>query len=180
MGIKTIGNRISILSENNVFSIVVLPFDKKWKVIMMFFWLLAWSVSGVLVFANYFTVTDKDAKLMLMVWLAFWAYFEFKIGKAYMFRRFGKEKLWIKGETLFYQREIKGRGKISEFNKELINEMKLIETKDTNFFQFFNNSFWVIGGETISFSYASKVIRLGVQLEPQDAKKLLEQIRKQL
>jgi hypothetical protein len=82
----------------------------------MFLWLLAWSVSGVIVIANYFTLQQESAKLCIVIWLAFWAYFEFKIIRVFMWKRFGKEKLWIKNGTLFYQQDINGKGKIKEFD----------------------------------------------------------------
>ena len=54
--IQAIGKRSSILIKDQVFSLVILPTDDKKKVNLMFLWLLAWSVSGVIVIANYFTL----------------------------------------------------------------------------------------------------------------------------
>ena len=52
--IQAISKRSSILVKDQVFSLVILPTDDKKKTNLMFLWLLAWSVSGVIVMANYF------------------------------------------------------------------------------------------------------------------------------
>ncbi|MBL7937189.1 MAG: hypothetical protein JNM51_15380, partial [Bacteroidia bacterium] len=88
--VQVIGKRSSILIKDQVFSLVILPTDDKKKVNLMFLWLLAWSVSGVIVIANYFTLQQESAKLFIIIWLAFWAYFEFKIIRVFMWKRFGK------------------------------------------------------------------------------------------
>jgi hypothetical protein len=40
-----------------------------------------------------------------------------------------------------------------------------------------NESFWVMGGESISFSYGAKTYRIGIQLDEADAKELLRQLK---
>src|SRR5437868_6110871 len=100
--IETIGKRISVLKDDEVASFVILPTDANWKLYLLMAWLLLWTVSGFIVLANYFTLADSNVKLVVIMWMAFWAYFEFKIGKAFLFRKYGKEKIWIKGGKLFY------------------------------------------------------------------------------
>ena len=176
--IQTISKRSSILIKDEVFSLVILPTDDKKKTNLMFLWLLAWSVSGVIVMANYFTLTQEKAKLMLIVWLAFWAYFEFKIIRVYMWKRFGKEKLWIKKGTLLYQQDINGRGKIKEFDLNLISDLKLIELTNGSIADTFSQTFWVKGGERIEFSCQSKVIKFGMQLTDDEANKIIAALNK--
>jgi hypothetical protein len=176
--IQTISKRSSILIKDEVFSLVILPTDDKKKTNLMFLWLLAWSVSGVIVMANYFTLTQEKAKLMLIVWLAFWAYFEFKIIRVYMWKRFGKEKLWIKNGTLLYQQDINGKGKIKEFDLNLISDLSLIELTNGSIADTFSQTFWVKGGERIEFSCQSKVIKFGMQLTDDEANKIIAALNK--
>src|SRR5688572_15508611 len=100
---KVISPRVSILEKDNVFSLVILPTTDKRKMGLMFLWLLAWSVCGVIVFANYFQITNREAKVFIIVYLSFWAYYEFKITRAFLWKKYGKEKLWIKKGKLQYQ-----------------------------------------------------------------------------
>lgn len=176
--IQTIGKRSSILIKDQVFSLVILPTDNKKKVNLMFLWLLAWSVSGVIVIANYFTLQQESAKLFIIIWLAFWAYFEFKIIRVYMWKRFGKEKLWIKNGTLFYQQDINGRGKVKEYDVNLVSNFELVELTRGSIADTFSQTFWVKGGERIEFSCQSKNIRFGMQLEDDEAKKIITSLNK--
>lgn len=175
--LETIGKRISVMKEGDTASFVILPSDANWKVWLLFAWLFLWTVSGVIVAANYFTLSNANMKLVLIMWLGFWAYFEFKIGRAFLFRRFGKEKVWIRGGKLFYWRDIAGRGKKLEFDKELIKDLEVIEKNRKDFFASMNESFWVIGGESIVFNYGAKVYRFGIQLPDAEARELVRQVK---
>jgi hypothetical protein len=174
---KVIGERVSILEKDDVFSLVILPTTDKRKLALMFFWLLAWSVCGVIVFVNLFKIQGRDAKLFVAVYLTFWFYYEFKIAKAFIWKRWGKEKLWVKKGVLYYQREVQGKGKIQEFNLELVNNFDIIESSG-GFAEALANSFWVKGNERLEFQSQSKAIRFGLQLNDEEAKKILKELKK--
>lgn len=171
-----IGERASILKKEDLFSLVILPTSEKKKVGLMFLWLFLWSMGGIIVFINYFTLTNVNAKLFVIIWLGFWAYFEFKIARVFLWKRFGKEKLWIKGGHLYYQREISGRGKVKEFDLNLVRDLEFLEIQKGNFADVFNQSFWVKGGERLQFLCQAKAIRFGLQLNDQDAKAIFKEI----
>ena len=177
---QLIGNRVSVLLKDEVYSVVILPTDKKWKVGVLFLWLLAWSVCGVIVITNYFTLTNEKTKVVLIIYMAFWAYFEYKIGRAFLFRRFGKEKLWIKNNTLFYKREVNKRGKTKECSLDLVSDLKVVDPNRGNFFTQMQESFWVIAGERLSFRFNGKDFLFGIQLNDDDAYKLHKVIKKYL
>jgi hypothetical protein len=101
-------------------------------------------------------------------------YFEFKIGRAFIFRKFGKENIWLKKGKLFYQKESLGTGKILEFNAELVNNIEITMPKKEDFLAQLNESFWVISGERISFSYGSKTYRFGIQLSEDESNAVLK------
>lgn len=175
--IQLIGKRTSILRKDKTFSLVILPTDAKKKTNVLFLWLLAWSVSGVIIIANYFTLTSDKSKMMIIVWLAFWAYFEFKIVRVFMWKRFGQEKLWIKNGRMFFQQSVNGKGKIKEYDLNLVADWKLIELESTSFSDNFNQSFWVKGGERIQFTYQGKEIKFGFQLSDEDTKSIIKEIK---
>lgn len=173
---KVISERISILKEENLLSIVILANTDKKKLSVMFLWLLAWSVCGIIVFVNYFKLSDQNSKLFVMVYLAFWAYFEFKIIRAFAWKRSGREKLWIQNGVLHYQRETNGRGKIQEFNLSLVSKLDLIELRATNFADTINQSFWIKGGERLEFQAQSKIVRLGMQINDEEARAIMREV----
>lgn len=139
---QVISNRVSILNKDNVFSLVILSTDKKWKLNLLFIWLMLWTISGVFYISMYVNASNEGAfyryqyneairqrkldilpeiqksvdknqnkRLFIMGLLAFWAYFEYKVGRTFIFRKYGKEKLWIKNGKMFYQREINKKEK---------------------------------------------------------------------
>jgi hypothetical protein len=173
---KVIGKRISILKKDNLLSIVILPTGDKRKLGFLFLWLLAWSICGMIVLASYFQLKDANAKLYLIVYLSFWAYFEFNIARTFLWKRFGKEKLWIKEGILHYQREVNQKGKIKEFNLDLISRFRIVELSNAKFADTFNQSFWVKGGERLEFDSQSQLIRLGMQLSDEEARVILNEV----
>jgi len=178
--IQLISKRSSVLIKDGVFSLVILPTEDKKKTNLLFLWLLAWTISGVIVIGNYFTITQDKAKLLLIIWIAFWAYFEFKIIRVFMWKRFGKEKLWIKNGLLLYKEDINGRGKTKEFDLNLISNLELIALTNGSIADTFSQTFWVKGGERIQFTCQSKVIKFGMQLADYEAKKIISTLNKYL
>jgi hypothetical protein len=178
--IQLISKRSSVLIKDGVFSLVILPTEDKKKTNLLFLWLLAWTISGVIVIGNYFTITQDKAKLLLIIWIAFWAYFEFKIIRVFMWKRFGKEKLWIKNGLLLYKEDINGRGKTKEFDLNLISNLELIALTNGSIADTFSQTFWVKGGERIQFTCQSKVIKFGMQLADDEAKKIISTLNKYL
>lgn len=175
-GMKVISDRISILKKDNLVSIVILPTQDKRKLGILFLWLMAWSVCGILVFTNYFRQTNADAKLFIIIYLSFWAYFEFNIARAFIWKRFGREKLWVRDGVLHYQKEINNKGRVREFNLNLITTLRLIPISTTSFADSFSQSFWVKGGERLEFNAQSKLIRLGMQISDEEARIILNEV----
>lgn len=173
---KVISDRISVLKNEKVLSIVILPTTDKTKLRLLFFWLFAWTVCGLIVFANYFKTTNPDEKLFILIYLSFWLYFEFNIVRTFIWKRSGKEKLWIQNGILHYQREVNKKGKIQEFNLDLVSPLQLIELKPTRLADTINQSFWIKGGERLEFYSQSKNIRLGMQLTDEEAKSILKEV----
>lgn len=172
---KVIGERISILKKENLLSIVILPTTDKRKLGLLFLWLMAWTVCGIIVFASYFNLSDRNSKLFVIVYLSFWAYFEFNILRTFIWKRSGKEKLWITDGILHYQREVNRRGKIREFNLHLIDDFKVIELTNTSLADTVNQSFWVKGGERLEFKSQAATVRWGMQITDEEARVLLKE-----
>lgn len=173
---KVIGDRISILKKENLLSIVILPTTDKKKLGLMFLWLMAWSVCGIIVMANYFRMPDQNSKIFIIIYLSFWAYFEFNILRAFIWKKFGKEKLWITDGLLRYQREVNKKGKIREFNLDLVEKFKLIDLSKTSLADTINQSFWVKAGERLEFISLGKTYRLAMQVSDEEARLLFNEI----
>ena len=173
---KVISPRLSILKKENVLSIVILPTGDKRKLGLLFMWLFAWSVCGIIVLVNYFTLKEANAKLFTMIYLSFWLYFEFSIARAFIWKKFGKEKLWIQNGVIHYQREVNNKGKIIECPLDLVSKLKFLEISKTSFSDSINQSFWVKGGERLEYQAQAKTVRLGMQLSDEETRVVLNEV----
>ena len=69
---------------------------------------------------------DEQTKVAILVWLGFWAYFEYKTFKAVMWRSFGVEKIKIRDRKLFYRKAVRGRGKIKVYEFDFIKDFIIL------------------------------------------------------
>jgi hypothetical protein len=175
-----IGKQISIKRSENELSIVILSFKNKMKNTLLFLWLFLWTICGIVVFAEYFILTDSNSRAFIIVWIGFWVYFEYKIAKAYMWRKYGKEKIKIRDGKLLYKRDVSGKGKVKIYEIDFIKDFRMVEKKEDSFFENLNNSYWAVAGEKLEFDYYGKDIKFGIQLEETDAKALFNKIKKEI
>jgi len=175
---KVISERISILKKDNLLSIVILPTTDKKKLALLFLWLMAWTVCGIIVLMNYFRITETNAKIFLIVYLSFWAYFEFNITRAFIWKKFGREKLWIQNGIMYYHKEINGKGKTLEYDLNLITPLRLVELRRNSLADTVNQSFWVKGGERIEFNTQAKTTRLGMQITDEEAREVIREVNR--
>ena len=211
MSIK-VQDRISILKDKGLFSLVIFPVRDKLKLWLLFGWLILWSGCGMIFIAYLINfsngpkyaemeyikvqkeITDKAEKekaieqikikleknqtqrMILIVIIGFWAYYEFKVGRAYFFRKYGYEKIWIKKDKLHYKKEFGGRGKTKVFDINYIKSLKKVDYFENDFFQNMSRSFWTLSGESVEFSYHSKTMRFGIQLSEKESEKVVKEI----
>src|ERR1700692_1461663 len=110
-----IGNRISFLRKPDELSIVISAYSDKKKNRLLLAWIAAWTVGGLIVVVYLFLVHETQLKTMLLVWLCFGFYFEYKAWKAFTWRKYGTEILKIGKGHLFYKRDNRGAGKVQDF-----------------------------------------------------------------
>jgi len=172
-----IGERISIKQKESELSIVILAFSNKTKNFLLLSWLILWTLSGVIVIMQYATISDPNTKAAIIAWMGFWAYFEYVITKAFLWRKSGKEIIKLRDNKFFYKRDIARKGNIKVYEYDFIKNLRIIETKESSFMENLNHSYWVIAGEKLAFDYYGKEIKFGIQLQDCDAKMLLKCIQ---
>ena len=172
-----IGNRISVIKNEKELSVVVLSYKDSTKQWLLTCWLLGWTACGMIFLSQFFGMQNENTKIGILVMLAFWAYFEFMGIKAFMWRKFGKEKIKIKEGKLFVKRDIRGHGKKESFGIEFIKDIRLCEQNEKNFWWFMSRSYWTLAGETIAFDYYGREKRMAMELDLKEAKELLKLIK---
>ncbi len=172
---KQISNRISRVRHKGGFvTYVILGKIPGWKETMLAAWLFCWTLCGAY-FIYELTQPHQGNQFMFLLTLTlFWAYYEFRIGRAYIFRRKGKEFIKITPERLTYKRSIISYGKAHHFLLENIQNLGMHELENGSWGKVLENSFWVLGGQKIRFDYMGKEMQMGIQLTPEESEKLVK------
>jgi hypothetical protein len=160
---KFIGDKVSHQKQQGVFTLVISPKVTSLKETLLLTWLLAWTFCGIFFITQLFGPDPRETKLAIGVMVAFWAYFEFKICKAFFWRKHGLERIMIKDGYLHIKNDIKGFGKAKMY-----------------FIEFMGNSFWVIAGETVGFEHLGKPVTFAQHLNDRDAKLLVRLMESEL
>lgn len=147
--------------------------------IMLTAWLIAWTIAGIYVISQAFSFAG-DQLIYMVVWLGFWAYFEYRIGSAWLWRKFGREVFLIKENETQLRFEVSYGGKANAFKTEDLRNFKNLEKDKSAFVKSFFSSFWVVGGETIGFYHKGKLHSFGRQISAIDADKILALIQKRI
>ena len=176
--VKKIGDKIHIHSNvSNDLRIIIPAQMEKWKETLLLTWLLAWSFCGVYFLYELFAGGhDGNMRLFFIILLSFWLYYEVKIGKAFLWRKYGKELIKVDEDKLYLKSDIRSYGKMNGYFKDNIKNFGVINLSEKSFKKHAENSYWVVGGETIGFEYMGKKVGFAKQLPEKDAKKLAKLI----
>lgn len=169
--------RIAITKTPQFLEIEIYPHLSKNKLNLLLAWLILWSAGGIIIISQFFSNHDRNTKLFMLVWLAFWAYYEYKAITAYRWKKFGRELITIDHEKITIVNEVKGRGVPFIVKARELKDIRTIDFKSKEFSVVMSNSFWSMGGETILFNYSGKSYGFGKQLTEEEALPLLKNIK---
>lgn len=172
--------RIQISSKEATTHIEINPVRDPLKTNLLVAWLIVWTICGIIVFSQFFSNMSREEKLLMAVWMAFWAYFEFKIGTAYLWRKSGVEHLSIDSEKLVYSRIVSGKAETKSYVTDTISNLAVYEFGKNSFSDSFQSSYWVKGNECVFFEYFGQKIGMGLQLNKEEATQLHKAIQKAL
>jgi len=178
MKVREISDRVSYSTSGKDYVIIIKGQIERFKEALLVAWLFAWTVVGVLLIWQYFYGENpREVKLGILVVLAFWVYYEWRIGKVVFWRLWGKELIRITEGELNIKRDIRYYGKSHSFFLQNIKDLNVQELDKGTFSYTLNQSFWVKGGERFIFSHNTKKIRFGMQLNDQETRALNRVLR---
>lgn len=142
-------------------------------------WLLAWTLAGGFVVSQLFTI-QGDQQIYMIVWLAFWAYFEYRVASVWLWRKYGREVFRVQGEKTELRFEVAYGGRAYELKTSEIRNLRNLEKEKGGFVKSFYSSFWTLGGEAIGFYANGKLYTMGRQISSPDADALIRIMNKYL
>tara|TARA_B100000508_G_scaffold141087_1_gene146209 strand:+ start:14578 stop:15312 length:735 start_codon:yes stop_codon:yes gene_type:complete len=178
-GIECMSEKIEIKKSGSGAVIFIAGKMKNWHESVLLAWLVLWTVCGIYIMYSFFQITNQDEKMFLLVYLAFWAYFEYMAARAWIWRRKGKEILKIGEGRLEIRNNLKGFGNPKTYFIDNIKDLKVNTSNSNNSFAgTYNKSFWIVGGGSIAFTHLGKEVIFGRQLNAEDCQKVLTALRK--
>ena len=173
-------NRISKEKKEAGILIKIKAFTEESKQKNLTVWLVAWTFCGLAIGSQVFYDDNPELRKMILIFLAFWAYFEFKVVKAFRWRKSGEEQFYITDDLFSYGRTYNNRGILKQYRKDLVNAVRPIEVGGNSLIKAFSESYWVIGGEQLAFTANGKVIPFGLRLNEKESKKLMKELNELL
>ncbi len=176
---KYISERVSYVRKPDELTVVISQEIPKKKEALLFAWLMMWLVlGGFYMYYWFMSKPQSDQKIYFMVVLSFWAFFLFRMGKVFFWRRKGRELIRIKEETMTIKNAFGKYGKARLYQIDNIKRFGTIPYDFTKFGQFLDRSFWEMGGETIGFEHFNKGVSFGKQLSDKESNQLAKIIQK--
>ncbi len=170
---RFIGKRIAVKKSKESITIEITQQVQRWQEAMLIMWLAGWTLcGGVFVFYG-FNSEALSQRIFFLVLTAMWLYFFVRIAKVFFWRKFGREIITLSKGNLALQNAFGKKGRVENFSFHNIFKLGLVKNSETNFFNFMDNSFWIIGGDRVGFSYSGQKVRLGKQLSTNEAEMLV-------
>jgi hypothetical protein len=161
------------MREKDAINIEINQKIERWQEAMLFFWITAWTFCGGAFLYYAFNANSQSEQIFFIICSSLWLFFFIRITKVFLWRLIGKEMIRISKEGVSIRNAFGSWGKKELFVHQNIFKPGLIKRDPTSFLAFLDDSFWIIGGERVGFSYSGRRIQLGKQLTLHDAELLL-------
>jgi len=173
--------RVSIDRQDGRTSVVISARLPKGKEALMIAWFLAWTCCGAyVIYARAQLASGDPLRPYLLAFLAFWLYFELRIGKAMLWRLKGFELWRIKNGTLTIKDSLFGYGKASDYFVDNIKKLGLLVVDERSWKWQLDQSFWVVGGARLGFEHLNKKVAFGKGLAADEARALVPMLKQAL
>jgi hypothetical protein len=175
---KWLSERISVKKHANFTTIVISPSKNFWTTVLLGTWLSMWFMIGVLVISSFYMFELKNQeKLILWVFLSFWIFYLFRIGRTFLWIHYGQELLKLGEFSIDYKRSIFKYGKANVIFYENIVGFSTHLPKENSFESVWESSPWISGGERIFMETKLKTFKFGRKLTTQETHSLLDTIK---
>lgn len=180
MGVKVISEKVSFQNTTEFLNVIILGKIERWKESILVAWCVAWFFCGGIVFTEFLGSTDRDARMALIIFLAFWAYFLFIVLRITLYRRGGNELIRVEADGVILKRSYFTFGKSKTYHLENIKSFQKIELPERSLSASFENTWWIFGGQKLGFEYQGKFVKFAMQISKKDQDMLFNLINKKI
>lgn len=177
---KWIGERTSFVDDKLKTTIIIDSEKVFWQTALMGAWFFMWLTIGGTMSWSFTLKLNQQELIIVVIFLVFWAYYAFRVGRQFLWLLWGKEYIKINESALYIKRGIKGYGKAHSYFLENIQKMRTEQPKETSIQAVWESSPWIRGGERLEFDYQGKIVKFGRKLNEKDAKILFNLVTKRI
>jgi hypothetical protein len=168
-----LSDRISVVKNDAGTSIVIAAVTDKKKNRFVLLLLLLWIVGGIVMIWSFPTIAEDKTKLVVIIWLAFWAYFLYVLARLWRWKQHGFEVIKINGDVFKYKRDVKGRGWVNDYKLTDMKNVRPSGSESPNWLKNMGGDFWNTDCDSIRFDFEDKEVSLGYQLSAKEQKSLI-------
>ena len=173
--VQSIGDRITYAWHEDALTVIIDQAIPRSQRLMLEGWFLAWLGVGGATATEMAGTTGSD-RTFFLVFMAFWVFFAFRVLKVILWRRIGREMVRITAEGMSVKNAFNDLGRARFFIKDNIKKMEVVQRDPTKFMQNLDQSFWIMGGDSLQFTYLRGRFVLGKQLDNKSAAQLAKLI----
>ncbi len=178
--IQSISKRASFVKNEKELSIVISSAENRDKAKNVGIILALWLIGGVIIGYSYFDTADKNTKMFILVYLAFWFYFAYVIGKAFMWHWNGKELIKVREGKLIYKKDVSGRGMVADYPLNEIKNLRTYGEKTPGWIKTIGGDYWSVDCDSLAFDYQGKEIPLGYKLSEKEQGTVLKLLKERV
>src|SRR5688572_7044724 len=90
-----LSDRISVMRSENGTSVVISSMVDRKKSRTVAIILALWLIGGIGMMIGFPSIEDSNAKLVILIWLAFWLYFLYVLARLWRWKQYGHEVIKI-------------------------------------------------------------------------------------
>ncbi len=170
-----IGDRITFEQSDDQLRVDIRQGIPPTQMSLLTLWLLLWfSLEAVVLYFWTQEPSQGNAALGYAIYSAFWAFFAFRIGKVWLWRKRGVEVITVDRRGISVANAFGQRGLPDFIAHGAYSPIRRIEENPQQILRTFEQAFWSMGGETLQFSSGKRTMVLGKQLSDRDADTLLK------
>jgi len=172
-------SRVLITDTPDSLRIVILG-TRSWFVIgVLGLWISAWAVAEVMIPSQFLQGNiPPEAQSLLFAWLVVWTVGGLLAIYAFLWQVMGKEMAAAQGQVLITRRDIGGFGLNKAYDLSQIQNLRVRPFGFNPLDISGALQLWGIGGGMIAFDYEAKTHRFGAGLDEDEAKQVVESIKK--